>query len=100
MGSGSPGSHSVRPSLAGKGPRHRHRGQVHATAESTLSSTVSQARRTAALQLGIVVILLLLAYHAFEAVSSVRAYVGGEGLWSKAQKDAVYHLLRYAADRD
>lgn len=28
-------------------------------------------------------------------LSSVRAYVGGEGLWSKAQKDAVYHLLKY-----
>lgn len=28
-------------------------------------------------------------------LSSVRAYVGGEGLWSKAQKDAMYQLLRY-----
>jgi hypothetical protein len=26
-------------------------------------------------------------------LSSVRAYVGGEGLWSKAQKDALYQLL-------
>ncbi len=25
----------------------------------------------------------------------VRAYVGGEGLWSKAQKDAILHLARY-----
>src|ERR1700732_555352 len=30
------------------------------------------------------------------ALSGVRAYVGGEGLWSKAQKDAVYYLVRYA----
>ena len=29
-------------------------------------------------------------------LSSLRAYVGGEGLWSKAQKDAVYYLNRYA----
>ena len=29
-------------------------------------------------------------------LSSVRAYVGGEGLWSKAQKDALYQLLKYA----
>src|SRR5450631_2884832 len=29
-------------------------------------------------------------------LSSVRAYVGGEGLWSKAQKDALYELLTYA----
>ncbi len=28
-------------------------------------------------------------------LSSVRAYVGGEGLWSKAQKDAMYQLLKY-----
>ena len=27
--------------------------------------------------------------------SGVRAYVGGEGLWSKAQKDATLHLARY-----
>src|SRR6185437_13007782 len=29
-------------------------------------------------------------------LSAVRAYVGGEGLWSKAQKQASYRLLRYA----
>lgn len=29
-------------------------------------------------------------------LSSVRAYVGGEGLWSKAQKDGLYQLLKYA----
>jgi len=29
-------------------------------------------------------------------LSSVRAYVGGEGLWSKAQKDALYQLMKYA----
>ena len=28
-------------------------------------------------------------------LSSLRAYVGGEGLWSKAQKDAVFHLYKY-----
>jgi PAS domain S-box-containing protein len=31
---------------------------------------------------------------------AVRAYVGGEGLWSKGQKDAVQHLARYAATYD
>ena len=30
------------------------------------------------------------------ALSGVRAYVGGEALFSKSQKDAVHHLLRYA----
>ena len=29
-------------------------------------------------------------------LSSVRAFVGGEGLWSKAQKDAIYNLRKYA----
>jgi hypothetical protein len=31
---------------------------------------------------------------------AVRAYVGGEGLWSKAQKDATYRLVRYARSGD
>lgn len=31
--------------------------------------------------------------------AGVRAYVGGEGLYSKAQKDAVYYLARYARTR-
>lgn len=29
----------------------------------------------------------------------MRAYVGGESLWSKSQKDAVFHLQKYAASR-
>jgi PAS domain S-box-containing protein len=29
-------------------------------------------------------------------LSAVRSYVSGEGLWSKAQKDAMYQLLQYA----
>ncbi|MBO9200320.1 MULTISPECIES: sensor histidine kinase [Niastella] len=33
-------------------------------------------------------------------LSSVRAYVSGEGLWSKAQKDAMYQLLRYSRTQD
>ncbi|MFC3531313.1 EAL domain-containing protein [Vogesella facilis] len=33
-------------------------------------------------------------------MSSVRAYVSGESLWSKAQKDAIYYLKLYADTRD
>lgn len=33
-------------------------------------------------------------------LSSVRAFVNGEGLWSKAQKDAVYTLLIYGHSHD
>jgi hypothetical protein len=39
-------------------------------------------------------------YFSLSTLSSVRAYVGGEGLWSKAQKDAVFHLYRYGVSRD
>ena len=35
-----------------------------------------------------------------EVLTSVRAYVGGEGLWSKAEKDAASALSRYIADGD
>jgi hypothetical protein len=40
--------------------------------------------------------LIALAATSMLVLSGVRAYVGGEGLWSKAQKDAVYYLVRYA----
>ncbi|HLG03803.1 MAG TPA: response regulator [Bacteroidia bacterium] len=33
-------------------------------------------------------------------LSSVRSYVGGEGLWSKGQKDAFYHLQKYGHTHD
>ena len=44
----------------------------------------------------VVVGLLGLSYMTIENLSAARAYVGGEGLWSKAQKQAVYDLLRYS----
>ena len=47
----------------------------------------------------IVLSLLILANFSFGLLSSVRAYVGGESLWSKAQKDAVFHLQKYAGSR-
>ena len=40
--------------------------------------------------------LLAIIYSSLQVESGVRAYVGGEGLYSKGQKDAVYHLIRYA----
>jgi diguanylate cyclase (GGDEF)-like protein len=49
---------------------------------------------------GIVLCLLVLADFSFGVLSSVRAYVGGESLWSKAQKDAVFHLQKYATSGD
>jgi two-component system cell cycle sensor histidine kinase/response regulator CckA len=43
----------------------------------------------------IIVGLLGVASIGMDVLTSMRAYVGGEGLWSKAQKDAVHYLLRY-----
>ncbi len=34
-------------------------------------------------------------YFAVKTLSSVRAFVGAEGLWSKSQKDALYNLRKY-----
>src|SRR5258708_15840436 len=45
----------------------------------------------------VVIVLLALGYEAIQTLSAARAYVGGEGLWSKAQKEAVHSLVRYAA---
>src|ERR1700722_1766147 len=44
----------------------------------------------------IVLCLMILANFSFGLLSSIRAYVGGESLWSKAQKNAVFHLQIYA----
>jgi len=44
----------------------------------------------------ILLVMLVLSIVCMEILSAARAYVGGEGLWSKAQKDAVTHLTRYA----
>lgn len=38
-------------------------------------------------------------FFAMNTLSAVRAFVGGEGVWSKAQKNAVYYLLRYSTTR-
>ena len=47
---------------------------------------------TMAMLIGVELFVLLFSVH---TLSSLRAYVGGEGLWSKAQKDAVFDLYRY-----
>ena len=48
----------------------------------------------------ILLVMLVLSLVCMEILSAARAYVGGEGLWSKAQKDAVASLARYARTRD
>jgi diguanylate cyclase (GGDEF)-like protein len=44
----------------------------------------------------IIVLMLAFTYYGIGLMSAARAYVGGEGFWSKAQKDMVYALARYA----
>jgi hypothetical protein len=48
----------------------------------------------------LIAIELMVLFFSINTLSSVRAYVGGEGLWSKAQKDALYQLLKYARTHD
>jgi len=51
--------------------------------------------------LAIVVACLVLLNHGRNLVlSAVRAYVGGEGLYAKGQKDAVFFLIKYAQSHD
>ena len=47
-----------------------------------------------------VVILLAFSYYSLGLLSAARAFVGGEGLWSKAQKDAMYALTHYTLYRN
>ena len=47
----------------------------------------------------VVALLVALGIASAQVLSAVRAYVGGESLWSKGQKDAVYHLVNYAHGR-
>ncbi|MBS0336781.1 MAG: GGDEF domain-containing protein [Proteobacteria bacterium] len=42
----------------------------------------------------------MLVVMSLDLLSTGRAYVGGEGYWSKAQKDSVFHLMRYARSFD
>jgi diguanylate cyclase (GGDEF)-like protein/PAS domain S-box-containing protein len=44
--------------------------------------------------------LALASVFCMDALSSARAYVGGESLWTKGQKAAVSHLIRYADSGD
>src|SRR5512135_2791555 len=48
---------------------------------------------------GIVICLLALTVYSAHLLSSGNAFIAAEGAWSKAQKDSVFYLTRYAADR-
>lgn len=44
----------------------------------------------------LILVELVVLFFSINTLSSVRAYVCGEGLWSKAQKDAMGQLIKYA----
>lgn len=48
----------------------------------------------------IIAILLLVSFAAINLLSTARALVGAEGLWSKSQKDASYSLVKYMHSGD
>jgi two-component system, sensor histidine kinase len=48
----------------------------------------------------LIAIELMTLMFAIRTLSSVRTLVGAEGLWSKAQKDAIYNLQKYGASHD
>jgi len=48
----------------------------------------------------VVALLAGLVVISVDMLSAVRAFVGGESLWSKGQKEAVYQLSRYVASHD
>jgi PAS domain S-box-containing protein len=56
----------------------------------------AELRFVAALILSVVLGLLAITGFGLAALESVRGYVTGEGLYSKAQKSAIYFLARYA----
>lgn len=48
----------------------------------------------------LIAVELFTLFFSLHTLSSVRAFVGGEGLWSKAQKNAFYNLQKYARTYD
>ena len=69
------------------------------TAASRIT-TISRVYLIIALFVALIFCLILLIQIQMDALIAVRAYVGGEGLWAKAQKDAVRSLEHYAIARD
>src|ERR1035438_10307244 len=49
---------------------------------------------------GIVLCVTVLGALRSDILTGVRAYVGGEGLWSKAEKQAVLSLTKYSVSHD
>lgn len=59
------------------------------------TSIQRQVRVIVWLLLTVSIVIFVLGYFQAQTMSAVRAYVRGEGLWTKAQKNAVIHLYNY-----
>jgi two-component system, sensor histidine kinase len=44
--------------------------------------------------------LFIIGKTGFSILSGLRAYVGGEGLWAKGQKDATYYISQYIITKE
>ena len=77
-------------------------GFAHMSAARLRSLAAAVARVVEVIWPFCIAIVLLVALSIFRAdvMSAMRAYVGGESLWSKGQKDAYFHLDRYARELD
>jgi two-component system, sensor histidine kinase len=63
-------------------------------------TTVSRVYLIIALFVALIFCLVLLIHIQMDALTAIRTYVGGEGLWAKAQKDAVLSLEHYIVSHD
>src|SRR6185312_5708428 len=63
----------------------------------TLTSTTVRNRLNIVIFLIIIILLIVLVnfWISMKIMSGIRAYVNGEGLWSKHQKEAVINLAQY-----
>ncbi len=64
------------------------------------SATARSVKTIVTLFILITVLLAGLIYIESRVFDGIRSYVRGEGLWAKAQKDAVLHLERYTYEHD
>jgi diguanylate cyclase (GGDEF)-like protein/PAS domain S-box-containing protein len=63
-------------------------------------TTISRVYLIISVFVTLIFFLILLIHIQMDVLTSVRAYVGGEGLWAKSQKDAIRSLERYSVSRD
>lgn len=63
-------------------------------------STVAKVLLIIGIFVGICILLVTLIFLQGNIFDGVRTYVRGEGLWAKAQKDAIFYLTHYSYNKD